>query len=99
MRPELVPGLEYQPEGAVPAGPAGESCARESVHAPGFTRCSSGTLCSIEYGRGWVQCWGSYSVNVIYYELITVYVPNMLDYITLEGFNQIPYFLQNVILM
>lgn len=42
VRPELVPGLDPRAEGAVPAGPAGESRARESVHPPGFPQYSPG---------------------------------------------------------
>lgn len=44
MRPELVPGLDRHSEGAVLAGPAGEGCARESVHPPGFTQHLTGRL-------------------------------------------------------
>ena len=42
---ELVPRLGHWPEGTVPAGPFGESCARESVHSARFTEHSSGKLC------------------------------------------------------
>lgn len=46
MRPELVPELDLGSEGALPARPAGESRAGESVHPPGFTQLSSGTTCA-----------------------------------------------------
>lgn len=85
MRSELVRGLEPCAEGTLPAGPPGESRAREGVHPPGLAEYTSGassrhyTRASFSHARAIFVCHFTFPVVFVFVAQVKDKLPNIFE--------------------